>query len=158
MADVRRTDRGDPRIPRWLVDGMNVIGSRPDRWWNDPDGAVRRLIDELERYAGATGDDVTVVFDRRPRNVTAGAHGPVMVAFPSRRGRDAADHEIARMVADDEAPTSLTVVTSDRALADRVRQRNARVASSGSFRRRLDGALEVGPCRQAMRRSPPKTS
>ncbi len=32
---------------RWLVDGMNLIGSRPNRWWNDPDGAVRRLIDEL---------------------------------------------------------------------------------------------------------------
>jgi predicted RNA-binding protein with PIN domain len=134
--------REDPRIRRWLVDGMNVIGSRPDGWWNDPDGAVRRLIDLLERYASQTGDDVTVVFDRKPRDVAAGAHGPITVAFPSQRGRDAADHEIAKMVADDKAPASLTVVTSDRALAHRVRQRSGRVASAGSFRRRLDGVQE----------------
>jgi predicted RNA-binding protein with PIN domain len=119
---------------------MNVIGSRPDRWWNDPDRAVRRLIEQLDRYARKTGDDVTVVFDRQPRDVSPGPHGAVTVAFASRRGRNAADHEIVRMAADDEAPSSLTVVTSDRDLADRVRQRGARVSSSSSFRRRVDEA------------------
>jgi len=119
---------------------MNVIGSRPDRWWNDPDRAVRRFIDELVGFAGATGDDVVVVFDRRPRDVTPGAHGPIEVLFASRRGRNAADHEIAELVAGDGDAATLTVVTSDRALADRVRQRGARVASAGSFRRRLEGA------------------
>jgi predicted RNA-binding protein with PIN domain len=124
------------------MDGMNVIGSRPDRWWNDPDEAVRRLIDELDRYAAETGEEVTVVFDRQPRDVSPGIHGAITVAFASRSGRNAADHEIAEMVADDESPATLKVVTSDRDLADRVRQRGARVASSGSFRRRLDEALE----------------
>jgi predicted RNA-binding protein with PIN domain len=133
------------KVTRWLVDGMNVIGSRPDRWWNDPDRAVRRMIDELDRYTQETGEDVTVVFDRQPRDVSAGAHGAITVAFASRRGRNAADHEIAEMVANDEAPESLTVVTSDRDLADRVRQGGARVASSGSFRRQLDEALEGRP-------------
>jgi predicted RNA-binding protein with PIN domain len=123
---------------RWLVDGMNVIGSRPDRWWNDPDRAVRRFVDELVRYAEATGDDVVVVFDRQPPDLAPGAHGPITVAFASRRGRNAADHEIATMVAEEDAPATLTVVTSDRALADRVRARGARVAPAGSFRRRLD--------------------
>jgi predicted RNA-binding protein with PIN domain len=122
---------------------MNVIGSRPDRWWNDPDRAVRRFIDELVGYAEATGDDVVVVFDRRPPDVTPGTHGPIGVAFASRRGRNAADHEIAELVADDEAPATITVVTSDRALADRVRQRGARVAPAGSFRRRLDDILDT---------------
>jgi predicted RNA-binding protein with PIN domain len=117
---------------------MNVIGSRPDRWWNDPDRAVRRLIDELVGYAEATGDDVVVVFDRRPANVTPGAHGPIEVMFASRQGRNAADHEIVDLVAEDDAPGTITVVTSDRALADRVEQRGAQVASAGSFRRRLD--------------------
>jgi YacP-like NYN domain-containing protein len=56
-----------------------------------------------------------------------------------------ADHEIAEMVADDESPATLTVVTSDRDLADRVGQGGARVASSGSFRRRLDETLEGRP-------------
>jgi hypothetical protein len=40
---------------RALVDGMNLIGSRPDRWWNDRDGAVHRLVGELDRFAAATG-------------------------------------------------------------------------------------------------------
>jgi predicted RNA-binding protein with PIN domain len=117
---------------------MNVIGSRPDRWWNDPDRAVRRFIGELEGFAEATGDDVVVVFDRQPRDVTPGAHGPIEVAFASRQGRNAADHDIVELVAEDEAPATITVVTSDRALGERVRQRGARVASAGSFRRRLD--------------------
>jgi predicted RNA-binding protein with PIN domain len=130
------------RVTRWLVDGMNVIGSRPDRWWNDPDRAVRRLIDELDRYAKEIGEEITVVFDRQPRDVSPGIHGAITVAFASRRGRNAADHEIAGMVADAESPDTLEVVTSDRDLADRVGERGARVTSSGSFRRRLDEALE----------------
>ncbi len=130
---------------RWLVDGMNLIGSRPDRWWNDPDRAVRRLIGELDRYAAATGEDVTVVFDRRPADVAPGAHGAAMVAFASWRGRDAADHEIVRMLAEDPAPELFRVVTSDRRLGERVRELGARVTSSSSFRRRLDEALASAP-------------
>ena len=130
----RRTGRGK----RWLVDGMNVIGSRPDRWWNDPDRAVRRFIDELVDYAEATGDEVAVVFDRRPPDLTPGTRGPIEVMFASRTGRNAADHEIVELVDEAEAPETITVVTSDRALVDRVKQRGAWVASAGSFRRRLD--------------------
>lgn len=126
---------------RWLVDGMNLIGSRPDRWWNDPDRAVRRLIEELDHYASATGEEVTVVFDRRPRDLQPGTHGAVTVAFASWRGRNAADHEIVRMVADDPDPESLQVVTSDRRLVERVRELDAGVVSSSGFRRRIDRAL-----------------
>ena len=100
------TDGRHRRVTRWLVDGMNVIGSRPDRWWNDPDKAVRRLIDELDRYSKETGEEVTVVFDRKPRDVSPGVHGAITVAFASRRGRNAADHEIAEMVADDKSPAT----------------------------------------------------
>ena len=50
---------------RWIVDGMNVIGTRPDGWWRDRDAAMARLVNELESYAAATGDDITVVFERR---------------------------------------------------------------------------------------------
>jgi predicted RNA-binding protein with PIN domain len=129
---------------RWLVDGMNLIGSRPDRWWNDPDRAVRRLIDELDRYAAAAGEDLTVVFDRQPPGVTAGSHGAVEVAFASWRGRDAADHEIVRMLAEDEAPEAVRVVTSDKRLGERARELGAAVTSVGSFRRRIDQVL-AGP-------------
>jgi predicted RNA-binding protein with PIN domain len=133
------------RKVRWLIDGMNVVGSRPDRWWNDPDAAVKRLIHQLDGFAKRTGDDLTVVFDRQPRDVTPGVHGSIAVAFASRSGRNAADHDIAELVAHDGEPSSLTVVTSDRALADRVEQGGARVMSSGSFRRRMDDALEGQP-------------
>jgi predicted RNA-binding protein with PIN domain len=117
---------------------MNVIGSRPDRWWNDPDRAVRRFIEELDRYASRTGEELTVVFDRRPRDVEPGRHGAVTVGFASWRGRNAADHEIVDMVAGHPSPGSLTVVTSDTDLARRVRELGARVRSSGSFRRHIE--------------------
>jgi predicted RNA-binding protein with PIN domain len=133
--------------PRWLVDGMNLIGSRPDRWWNDPDRAVRRLIGELDRYAAATGDDVTAVFDRRPPDLRPGRHGAVEVAFASRRGRNAADDEIVAMVAGDADPATARVVTSDRRLAERVRGLGARVEGSSRFRRRIDQVLASDPYR-----------
>ena len=139
-------DEGRER-PRWLVDGMNLIGSRPDRWWNDPDRAVRRLIDELDRFAAATGDDVTVVFDRRPPDVQPGRHGAVAVAFASRRGRNAADDEIVTMVAGDPDPAAGRVVTSDRRLAERVRDLGAGVEPSSRFRRRVDRVLTTDPYR-----------
>jgi predicted RNA-binding protein with PIN domain len=137
-------DTGGGR-PRWLVDGMNLIGSRPDRWWNDPDRAVRRLIGELGRFAAATGDDVTVVFDRRPADVPAGRHGAVEVAFASRRGRNAADDEIVSMVGGDPAPATVRVVTSDRGLVERVRGLGATIEPSSRFRRRVDRALTTDP-------------
>jgi predicted RNA-binding protein with PIN domain len=142
-SSTRSPDRSNRHVSgrRWLIDGMNVIGSRPNRWWNDPDRAVRELIEELERFAGATDEDVTVVFDRRPSDVPAEIHGAVKVGFASWRGRNAADHEIVRMVAEDPAPSSIRVVTSDRRLRERVRALGATVTSSMSFRRRLTEAL-----------------
>ena len=138
---------GTGRRPLWLVDGMNVIGSRPDRWWNDRDGAVRRLVAELDRFAAATGEDVTVVFDRRPPDLEPGRHCAVEVGFASWRGRNAADHEIVRMVAADPDPGGLVVVTSDRRLDERVRELGARVEPSSRFRRRVDQALATDPYR-----------
>ncbi|HET7519410.1 MAG TPA: NYN domain-containing protein [Actinomycetes bacterium] len=135
------------RRRRLLVDGMNVIGSRPDRWWNDRDGAVRRLVAELDRFAAATGEDVTVVFDRRPPDLDPGRHGAVEIGFASWRGRNAADHEIVAMVAADPDPGGLVVVTSDRRLAERVRELGARIEPSMRFRRRVDQALATDPYR-----------
>jgi predicted RNA-binding protein with PIN domain len=120
---------------RWLVDGMNVVGSRPDGWWRDRVGAMRRLIGELEAYAGRTGDEVAVVFDGRPFELEGG--GAVEVGFAP-GGRNAADHAIAAWVEDEPDPGSLTVVSSDQELVDRVRAAGAEVVSSGAFRRRLD--------------------
>jgi predicted DNA-binding protein (UPF0278 family) len=49
------------------------------------------------------------------------------------------------MLADGQAPDSLRVVTSDRGLAERARQLGATVASSPSFRHRIDAALASTP-------------
>ena len=97
---------------RWLVDGMNVIGSRPDGWWRDRGAAKERLLDELDGLAG----EVSVVFDEKDLN---------------------ADDEIVARVAADPDPGSLTVVTSDAELRDRVRAHGAQVEGAGTFRRRL---------------------
>jgi hypothetical protein len=61
----------------------------------------------------------------------------VRVAFASRRGRNAADHDIAAEAKADPDAGSLTVVTSDAELAERVREAGARVEGAGEFRRRL---------------------
>ena len=128
------------RSRRWLVDGMNVVGSKPDRWWNDVDRAVHRMVDSLQGFAERTGDETTVVFDRKPPDLEPGRHGDLVVAFAQRRGRNAADDEIVRMVAEDPDPGAITVVTSDDRLAERVEELGANVARAGGFRRRLDEA------------------
>jgi len=141
MSSEEEATSGDRALPRWLVDGMNLIGSRPDGWWNNRDRAARRLLEELDRYARATGEHVTVVLDSRLPGVPPGAHGAVTVVFASRHGPNAADDEIVRMVQGDPAPGTLRVVTSDRRLSERVRELGARVTGSMTFRRRLDAAV-----------------
>jgi predicted RNA-binding protein with PIN domain len=122
---------------RWIVDGMNVIGSRPDGWWRDRDAAMARLVRELEDYAAASGDDVTVVFERPPSPPVRSTL--IEVAHAPRPGADAADFEIARRVERDAHPSSIAVATSDRWLADRVSALGATVVGAGSFRDRLSG-------------------
>jgi predicted RNA-binding protein with PIN domain len=121
---------------RWLIDGMNVIGSRPTGWWRDRPGAMRTLAQELGHFAERSGDRVTVVFDGAPFDLE-GEPG-VTVLFASRRGRNAADDDIAAIVESDTDPADLSVVTSDGDLARRVRDAGATVLGAGEFRRRLD--------------------
>ncbi len=121
---------------RRLVDAMNVIGSRPDGWWKDRHGAMERLVEELERWADATGEDVTVVFEGRPKPPISS--DAIEIAHASRGGQNAADHEIVRLLRDELDPEDVLVVTSDRQLADRVRELNAAVEPAKQFRRRLE--------------------
>jgi predicted RNA-binding protein with PIN domain len=123
-------------VTRWIVDGMNVIGSRPDGWWRDRPGAMRSLVEELAAFAGRTGEPVTVVFDGSPFEVDGGED--VTVLFASRSGPNAADDDIAALVERDGDPGDLSVVTSDADLARRVRAAGAAVVGAGEFRRRLD--------------------
>jgi predicted RNA-binding protein with PIN domain len=114
---------------RWLVDAFNVIGARPDGWWRDRPAAVRRLLDRLEDYAEAHGEDVRVVLDSGPDDL-AGPRGRLDVRLAARRGRDAADDDIAAYVASHDAPSRLRVVTSDAELSRRVREAGAEVVGA----------------------------
>jgi len=121
---------------RWLVDGMNVIGTRPDAWWRDRDAAMLRLVDTLERWAAAEGEDVVVVFERPPSppirsSVIEVAHAPKPKA-------NAADDEIVRRLRADPDPRAVRVVTSDRGLAEQADAAGATVEGSDSFRIRIE--------------------
>lgn len=111
---------------------MNVIGSRPDGWWRDRAAAKRALVEGLQRYAADAGDEVTVVFDGRPIELD-GEEDCVHVRFAPH-----ADDAIAALAGQDAEPATLTVVTSDRELAERVRARGARITGASGFRRRLE--------------------
>jgi predicted RNA-binding protein with PIN domain len=121
---------------RWLVDGMNVIGTRPDRWWKDRDAAMLRLVDLLERWAAAEGEEVTVVFERKPSppirsTVIEVTHAPKPKA-------NAADDQIVRLLKAAPDVHAIRVVTSDRWLAERAYTLGATVEGSDSFRTRLE--------------------
>ncbi len=128
-------------MPTWLVDGMNVVGARPDGWWRDRPAAMARLAARLEAFAAATGDEVHVVFDGRPRAVGLPGDAALHVAFAPGPGPDAADREIAARAAAAPEPAALRVVTSDTALAEAVRATGAQVEGAGAFLRRLEGAV-----------------
>jgi predicted RNA-binding protein with PIN domain len=125
---------------RWIVDAMNVIGTRPDGWWKDRHGAMVRLVDQLEHWARAQDQRVTVVFERPPSppiesTVIETAHAP-------RPAANSADDEIVRLVETDDRPRQVTVVTSDITLADRVRMAGASVYSAAAFRRLIEPPRE----------------
>ena len=125
-------------MAEWIVDGNNVMGSRPDGWWRDRRGAQRRLVERLESFAAARNEPVTVIFDGRAHDTGGGER--VAVTFARRPGPDAADDDVAALVARHPEPASLTVVTSDAALAERVRAAGGEVVGAGAFRRELDEA------------------
>jgi predicted RNA-binding protein with PIN domain len=126
-------------MARTVVDGMNVIGSRPDGWWRDRDAAARRLLARLQRAATRSHDALTLVLDGRPpADLPEGVHDGVEVRYARRRGRDTADDQIVELVAADSDPASLRVVTSDRELTERVTARGATTEGAGVFLRRLD--------------------
>jgi predicted RNA-binding protein with PIN domain len=121
---------------RWLVDGMNVIGTRPDRWWQDRDAAMLALVDLLERWAVAEDEEVAVVFERPaspPIRSTV-----VEVATAPRPRTHAGDDEIVRRLRADPDARAVRVVTSDRALAERAEAAGATVEGADSFRLRIE--------------------
>lgn len=121
---------------KYLVDGMNVIGTRPDAWWRDRHAAMVRLVDLLERWSAATGEEITVVFEQPPSPRILST--VIEVAHAPRPRRDSADDEIVRRVLADPEPGIIRVVTSDHWLSDRVYAAGATVEPAAPFRDRLE--------------------
>jgi len=121
---------------RWFVDGMNVIGTRPDGWWKDRHAAMLRLVDALERWAAEHGDDVTVVFEQPPRPPIRSS--VIEVAHAPRPKANSGDFEIIRRIGAERDLSAVRVVTSDHWLADQVRVAGASVYGSAAFRLGLE--------------------
>lgn len=126
---------------RWLIDGNNVMGARPDGWWRDRAGAAARLTDGVDAWQQQTGHDVVLVFDGPDRRQLTGRSRPGFeVRFAERPGRNAGDDLVVRLAAEREGEgdgQQDTVVTSDAGLVARL-PRAADVVGSGAFRRMLD--------------------
>ena len=123
---------------RWLVDAMNVIGTKPDGWWKDRHGAMVGLVENLERWAESSGEEVTAVFEHPPSPPIDSK--VVNIAFARRGGPNAADLEIVRLLRQDSDPEEVRVVTSDHGLADQVRSLGADVEAAAPFRREIEAA------------------
>jgi predicted RNA-binding protein with PIN domain len=97
-----------------VVDGANVVGSRPDGWWKDRAGAARRLHERL-LVGDLSYDEVVLVLE-----------GAAKAGVPAGRDRQVRTVH-ARGSGDDEIVTQatrpddvVTVVTADRMLQSRV--------------------------------------
>lgn len=107
-----------------LVDGANVVGSRPDGWWRDRPGAARSLVARIRRAVadGAVVGPVVVVLEgQAKKGEPEGTVDDVEVVHARREG----DDTIVAVAAAHDEPVVL--VSADRALGDRVRRHGAEV-------------------------------
>jgi predicted RNA-binding protein with PIN domain len=111
-----------------IVDGANVVGSRPDGWWRDRAGAARRLQEQLLTAVLSYDEVVLVLEGAAKRGNPAGQDGRLRTVHALGSGDDAIVEAVVEQVdVDDER--SVTVVTADRALRDRVEAAGASSAS-----------------------------
>ena len=100
-----------------IVDGANVVGSRPDWWWRDRAGAAGRLHQAIAA-ADLGYDEVVLVLEGAARQgQPTGAEGAVRTVHAQGSGDDAIVEQVRTRSADG---ADVVVVTADRALRDRV--------------------------------------
>ncbi|MCB1248781.1 MAG: hypothetical protein KDB36_05215 [Acidimicrobiales bacterium] len=117
-----------------VVDAANVIGSRPTGWWRDRPGAARAFTAQLRAAvrSGALADAMIVVLEGQSRRgADEGTTDGVEVVHAPGEG----DDTIAAVAAEH---CGCTVVTADRALADRARAVGADVVGPTWLLERLD--------------------
>jgi hypothetical protein len=101
-----------------VVDGANVVGSRPDGWWRDRAGAAARLHGVLVAASGPgpLGDVVLVLEGAARAGVPEGVSESVRVVHAPGEG----DDEIVARASGLLGARPVTVVTADRGLRARL--------------------------------------
>ncbi|HET8598722.1 MAG TPA: hypothetical protein VFL99_00235 [Segeticoccus sp.] len=100
-----------------IVDGANVVGSRPTGWWRDRAGAAARLHDAIAA-AQLDRDVVVLVLEgAAKRGKPVGQQGTVQTVHAPGSGDDTIVEQV-RAHATDGA--EVVVVTADRGLRERV--------------------------------------
>ena len=100
-----------------MVDGANVVGSRPDGWWKDRAGAARRLHEQL-MVADTSYDEVVLVLEGAAKGgVRAGRDAHLRTVHAPGSGDDTI---VAQARAAAERGHRVSVVTADRLLKARV--------------------------------------
>jgi hypothetical protein len=118
-----------------VVDGANVVGSRPDGWWRDRAGAAARLHGRLA-VADTSYDEIVLVLEGQAKaGAPKGRDGHLRTVHASRDGDSAIATEAgaARDRGDD-----VIVVTADRALRQRVEILGCRTMSPGWLLDQID--------------------
>ena len=111
-----------------IVDGANVVGSRPDGWWRDRPGAAARLHAQLLAADLAYAEVVLVLEGQARAGVVAGPDGRVRTVH-ARADGDATIADLARTGVTEGK--DVQVVTADRALAATVQAAGAEVIRPG---------------------------
>jgi len=116
----------DDALPVLIVDAANVVGSRPDGWWRDRQGAAIRLRDALEPLAD--DHEVILVVEGQARRVAPTDRVHVVAAPGS------GDDEIVQVAADMNARGRRVIVaTADRELGRRLAEVGAELIGPKSL-------------------------
>ena len=121
-----------------VVDAANVVGSRPTGWWRDRPGAAAKLHADLEAAIRAERllPPVVMVLEGAARRGVADVdRGDLHVVHADHNGDDAIVALVGGAVS---AGETVTVVTADRELRDRVERLGADVAGPRWLLDRLD--------------------
>ncbi|MEU8226084.1 NYN domain-containing protein [Kribbella sp. NPDC048915] len=136
----------EPRSRVVVVDGANVVGSRPDGWWRDRVGAARRLLTRLAVWQEQSPDtDVVVVLEGAACRAVSGNGAPetgrVRVVLAAGSGDDTIVSVTAEVVGQAHQ-REVTVVTADRGLRDRVEPLGAKTIGPRWLLEQLDALAE----------------
>jgi len=119
-----------------VVDGANVVGSRPDGWWRDRAGEAARLHGRLAIADTSYHEIVLVLEGQAKAGVPSGRDGHLRTVHAPRDG-DASIIKVAGSSVEKEH--DVVVITADRALAQRVESLGARTMSPSWLLVLLDG-------------------